>query len=309
LATVLISNGTLRQGDYFVCGEHYGKVRAMQDHVGRKMGSAEPSIPVEITGISGVPLAGDEFAVVPDEKSAKEVIENRKSRSIKPEAGRKGLTSLDDLFERMKEGDVKELNLILRADVQGSLEALTESLLKMVTDEVRLKVIHSATGAITEGDIMLASASEAIIIGYNVRANPRVADMAERENVDIRHYDVIYNVLKDIRQAMTGLLDPIFEERVIGRADVREVFRVPKAGVVAGCQVTSGHVERNSRARLLREDVVVFDGKIGSLKRFKEDVKEVQTGYECGIGLENFNDVKQGDVIEAYQMEKTAAEL
>ncbi|HDR15618.1 MAG TPA: translation initiation factor IF-2, partial [Desulfobacteraceae bacterium] len=309
LATVLISNGTLKQGDFFVCGEHYGRVRAMQDHMGRRMDSAGPSIPVEITGISGVPLAGDEFAVVPDEKSAKEVIENRKARGRKPEAAKKGLSSLDDLFERMKEGEVKELNLILRADVQGSLEALSESLLKMSTDEVKVKIIHSATGAITEGDIMLASASDAIIIGYNVRANPRVSDVAERENVDIRHYDVIYNVLKDIRLAMTGLLEPVFEEHVIGRAEIREVFKVPKIGSVAGCQVTNGHVERNSKARLLRDDVVVFDGKVASLKRFKEDVKEVQTGYECGVGLENFNDIKEGDVIEFYMMEKTAAEL
>ncbi len=309
LATVLISNGTLKQGDYFVCGEHYGKVRAMQDHMGRRMDSAGPSVPVEITGISGVPFAGDEFAVVPDEKTAKEVMENRKARGMKPEAAKKGLTSLDDLFERMKEGEIKELNLILRADVQGSLEALIDSLLKMSTDEVKVKIIHSATGAITEGDIMLASASDAIIIGYNVRANPRVADIAEKENVDIRHYDVIYNVLKDIKQAMTGLLEPVFEEHVIGRAEIREVFRVPKVGAVAGCQVTNGHVERNSKVRLLRDDVVVFDGKVSSLKRFKEDVKEVQTGYECGVGLENFNDIKEGDVLEFYLMEKTAAEL
>ncbi len=309
LATVLISNGTLKQGDYFVCGEHYGRVRAMQDYKGRRMGSAGPSVPVEITGISGVPLAGDEFAAVPDEKTAKEVMENRKARGRKPEAAKKGLTSLDDLFERMKEGEIKELNLILRADVQGSLEALSDSLLKMSTEDVKVKIIHSATGGITEGDIMLASASDAIIIGYNVRANPRVADIAEKENVDIRHYDVIYNVLKDIRMAMTGLLEPIFEERVIGRAEIREVFRVPKVGAVAGCQVTNGHAERNSKARLLRDDVVVFDGKVTSLKRFKEDVKEVQTGYECGVGLENFNDIKEGDVIEFYLMEKTAAEL
>jgi translation initiation factor IF-2 len=309
LATVLISNGTLKQGDYFVCGEHYGRVRAMQDYKGRRMDSAGPSVPVEITGISGVPLAGDEFAVVPDEKTAKEVMENRKARGRKPEAAKKGLTSLDDLFERMKEGEVKELNLILRADVQGSLEALIDSLLKMSTEDVKVKIIHSATGGITEGDIMLASASDAIIIGYNVRANPRVADVAEKENVDIRYYDVIYNVLKDIRMAMTGLLEPVFKERVIGRAEIREVFRVPKIGAVAGCQVTNGHAERNSKARLLRDDVVVFDGKVSSLRRFKEDVKEVQTGYECGVGLENFNDIKEGDMIEFYLMEETAAEL
>jgi len=309
VATVLIKNGTLRRGDHFVCGEKHGKVRAMLDQRGKKMKSAGPATPAEIYGISGVPMAGDEFIGVQDEKTAKQVIEHRKAGAKRQVVGRKGLVSLDDLFERIKEGDVKELNIVLKTDVQGSLEAVGESLVKQSTEEVKLNIIHSATGAITESDVMLASASGAIIIGFNVRVNPRVSDVAEKENVDIRYYDVIYNVVKDIRLAMAGLLEPVFKERVIGRADVKEVFRIPKVGSVAGCYVTDGHVERNGRVRLLRDDVVVFDGKIASLRRFKEDAKEVQSGYECGIGLENFQDIKSGDVFEVYEVEEVKAEL
>ncbi len=309
VATVLIKNGTLHQGDHFVCGEYYGRVRAMLDQRGKQMKSAGPSLPVEVYGISGVPMAGDEFIAVQDEKRAKQVIEHRKSESKKFETVKRGLVSLDDLFERIKEGDVKELNIVLKTDVQGSLEALSESLDKQSTEEVKLKIIHSATGAITESDVMLASASGAIIIGFNVRANPRVREIAEKENVDIRYYDVIYNVVKDIRLAMVGLLEPVYEERIIGRVDIKEIFRVPKVGAVAGCQVTDGHVERNANIRLLRDDVVVFDGKIASLRRFKEDAKEVQSGYECGIGLENFQDIKPGDIFEVYQLEQVQAEL
>jgi translation initiation factor IF-2 len=309
VATVLIKNGTLRRGDHFVCGENHGRVRAMLDQRGKKMKSAGPATPAEIYGISGVPMAGDEFIGVQDEKTAKQVIEHRKASSKRQVVGRKGLVSLDDLFERIKEGDVKELNIVLKTDVQGSLEAVGESLVKQSTEEVKLNIIHSATGAITESDVMLASASGAIIIGFNVRVNPRVSDVAEKENVDIRYYDVIYNVVKDIRLAMAGLLEPVFKERVIGRADVKEVFRIPKVGSVAGCYVTDGHVERNARVRLLRDDVVVFDGKIASLRRFKEDAKEVQSGYECGIGLENFQDIKPGDVFEVYEVEEVKAEL
>lgn len=309
VATVLIKNGTLHQGDYFVCGEHYGRVRAMLDQHGKQMKSAGPSVPVELYGISGVPMAGDEFIAVQDEKRAKQVIEHRKSDGKKIETVKRGLVSLDDLFDRIKEGDVKELNIVLKADVQGSLEAVSESLDKQSTEEVKLKIIHSATGAITESDVMLASASGAIIIGFNVRANPRVREIAERENVDIRYYDVIYNVVKDIRLAMAGLLEPVYEERIIGRVDIKEIFRVPKIGAVAGCKVTDGHVERNANVRLLRDDVVVFDGKIASLRRFKEDAKEVQSGYECGIGLENFQDIKPGDIFEVYQLEEVQAEL
>ncbi|MCP4682666.1 MAG: translation initiation factor IF-2 [Desulfobacterales bacterium] len=309
VATVLIGNGTLRTGDLFVCGEFYGRVRAMHDQRGKKMDKAGPAVPVEIHGISGVPMAGDEFIVVKDEKRAKQIVEHRKAVSRKQDPAKKGIVSLEDLFEKIKEGEIKELNIVLKTDVQGSLEALAESLIKQSTEEVKLKIIHSATGAVTESDVMLAFASNAIIIGFNVRANPRVSEVAEKEKVDIRYYDVIYNAIKDIRLAMTGLLDPVYEENTIGRADIKEIFRVPKLGAVAGCYITDGHVERNANIRLLRDDVVVFDGKIASLRRFKEDVKVVQTGYECGIGLENYNDIKPGDSFEVYLITEVEAEL
>ena len=308
-ATVLVRDGSLRQGEHFVCGEHYGRVRAMFNQLGKKIKSATPSVPVEIYGISSVPLAGDEFIAVKDEKIAKQVVEHRKARAKKQGIITRGVVSLDDLFDRIQQGEVKELNIVLKADVQGSLEALADSLTKQSTEEVKVKIIHAATGAITESDVMLASASGAIIIAFNVRANPRVSRIAERQKVDVRYYDVIYNVIKDIRLAMAGLLEPIYKENVIGRADIKEIFRIPKVGAVAGCHVTDGRIERNAKARVLRDDVVVFDGKIGSLRRFKEDVKEVQSGYDCGIGLENFQDMKPGDVFEVYQVEEVQAEL
>jgi len=308
-ATILIKNGTLRPGDQFICGEHYGRVRAMNNHRGMKMNEAGPSMPVEIYGISGVPMAGDKFIVVQDEKTAKQISEHRKRMVREKETGKRDLVSLDDLFERIKEGEIKELNIVLKTDVQGSLEALSDLLVKQSTNEVKLKIIHMATGTITESDVMLASASNAIIIGFSVRANPRVTEIAKKEKIDIRYYDVIYDALKDIRAAMTGLLEPIYEENIIGRAYIKEIFHVPKVGAVAGCQVSDGHIERNANVRLLRDDVVVFDGKIASLRRFKEDVKEVQSGYECGIGLENYNDIKPGDVFEVYKMEELAAQL
>lgn len=309
VATVLIKNGSLNPGCQFVCGDYYGRVRAMLDHRGRMMKNAGPSVPVKLYGISGVPMAGDEFIVVKDEKTAKQIIEHRKARGQKQGLVKRIPVSLDDLFDRINKGDVKELNIILKTDVQGSAEALSESLVKQSTEAVNLNIIHSATGAITESDVMLATASGAIIIGFNVRATPRVVEVSEKENVDIRYYDVIYNAINDIRLAMTGLLEPILEEHVIGRAEVKEIFRVPKVGAVAGCQVTDGHVDRNANVRLLRDNVVVFDGKLASLRRFKEDVKEVQTGYECGIGLENFSDVKPADIFEVYEVEEVAAEL
>lgn len=309
VTTVLIKTGTLKQGDYFVCGQHYGRVRAMTDYRGVKLESAGPSLPVEIHGISGVPMAGDEFIVVASEKTAKQVIENRMAEKKKQEVGRTGIVSLEDIFEKIKEGEIKELNIVLKADVQGSLEALSGSLVKLSTENVKLKIIHTATGAIAESDVMLASASGAVIIGFNVRANPRVSALAEKENVDIRYYDVIYNALHDVRDAMAGLLEPVYEENVIGRADVKETFHLPKVGTVSGCYVTDGHIERNARVRLLRDDIVVFDGKVASLKRFKEDVKEVQSGYECGVGLENYQDVKPGDVFEFYRLKEVEADL
>ncbi len=309
VATVLIKNGSLQQGDYFISGENYGRIRAMLNNRGRRMISAGPAVPVEIYGISGVPMAGDKLIVVKDEKRAKQIIEYRQAKMKTKDMGRRDIVSLDDLYEKIKEGMIKELNIVLKADVQGSLEALSDSFAKLSKETVKLKTIHSSTGAITESDVMLASASGAIIIGFNVRANPRVVEIAEKENVDIRYYDVIYNVLEDIRLAMTGLLDPVYKENVIGRADIQEIFRVPRVGAVAGCQVTDGHIERNAKVRLLRDEVVIFDGNMASLRRFKEDVKEVQSGYECGIGLENFQDIKPGDVFEVYQMEEVQAEL
>ena len=309
VASVLIKNGTLRQSDHFICGDHYGRVRAMLNQQGKKMKSAGPSVPVEIYGISGVPMAGDEFIVVQDEKKARQIIEHRRTKSKKLETGKRGLVSLDDLFERMKEGEVKELNIVLKTDVQGSLEALADSLVKQSTEEVKLEIIHSATGAVSESDVMLATASDAIIIGFNVRTNPRVSKIAENEKVDIRYYDVIYKAIKDVRMAMTGLLEPIYKEQIVGRADIKEIFHIPKIGSIAGCYVTDGSVNRNVSVRVLRDDVVVLEDKIASLRRFKDQVKDVQSGYECGIGLENFQDFKPGDVFEFYEIEEIEAEL
>jgi translation initiation factor IF-2 len=309
VATVLIKEGTLKQSDYFICGENYGKVRAMLNNRGKKMQTARPSVPVEIYGISGVPMAGDEFYVVKDEKIARQVAAYRHSKLREKESAKSGVVSLDDLYEKIKEGAIKGLNIILKADVQGSIEALAESLDKLGTGEVQIKMIHSSTGAITESDVTLASASHAIVIGFRVRANPRVAQIAEKLSVDIRYYDVIYNLIEDIKMAMAGLLEPIYKENIIGRADIKEIFNVPKVGTVAGCYVTDGHIERNALIRLLRDEIVIFDGKMASLKRFKGDVKEVQSGYECGIGLEDFQDIKPGDVFEVYQVEKIQAEL
>jgi translation initiation factor IF-2 len=309
VATVLIKEGTLKPSDFFICGGNYGKVRAMTNHRGVKMITAGPSMPVEIYGISGVPMAGDEFIVVRDERIARQIVEHRQVKIKEKERARTIIVNLEGLYEKIKEGKIKELNIILKTDVQGSLEALSEALGKLGTEEVKVKLIHSSTGAIKESDIMLASASGAVIIGFRVRANPRVTEVAERENVDIHYYDVIYNLIDDIRKAMAGLLEPISKETVIGRVDVKETFTVPKIGTVAGCYVTDGRVERNAMVRLLRDDVVVFDGKMASLRRFKGDVKEVTAGYECGIGLESFQDIKPGDVLEVYKVEHIKAEL
>ncbi|MFO8163608.1 MAG: translation initiation factor IF-2 [Thermodesulfobacteriota bacterium] len=308
-ATVLISDGTLNQGDFFICGEHYGRVRAMLNDRGQKIKSATPSMPVEIYGISAVPMAGDDFIVTSDEKKAKLISEHRKAKAQLDTAATRDSISLDNLFDRIRDGEVKELNIIIRADVQGSVEALVDSLTKLSTEEVKLKVIHGGTGSVTESDIMLASASKAIVICFNVRANPVVKALAGKEKVDLRFYNVIYKVIEDIRSAMAGLLEPVYSEKIIGRADIKEVFHVSKVGTVAGCYVTDGKIERGAKARLLRDDVVVFDGNLSSLKRFKDDAKEVSSGFECGVGLENYNDIKPGDVFEFYTLEEMKAEL
>ena len=309
VATVLIRNGTLNQGDFFVSGESFGRVRAMSDDRGQKIKSASASMPVEIYGISGVPKAGDDFIVVRDEKKAKLVSEHRKAKARLETVTKQGSISLDTLFDRIKEGAVKELNIIVKADVQGSLEALVDSLVKLSTEEVKLKVIHGGTGALTESDVMLASASKAIIICFNIRTNPAVEAIAEKENVDVRFYDVIYKVTEDIKLAMAGLLEPVYSENIIGRADVKEIFHISKLGTVAGCYVTDGRIERSAKVRLLRDDVVTYNGKISSLKRFKDDVKDVPSGFECGIGLENYDDIKPGDVLEVYTLEEMKPEL
>lgn len=309
VATILIGNGTLMQGAFFVCGESHGRLRAMLNDRGQKIKSATPSMPVEIYGISDVPMAGDDFIEVSDEKKAKLISEHRKAKARSETVSRQDSISLDNLFDRIKEGEVKELNIVVRADVQGSVEALVDSLIKLSTEEVKLKVIHGATGAVTESDVMLASASKAIIISFNVRANPTVRAVAEKENVDVRFYDVIYKAIEDIQSAMAGLLEPVYSENIIGRADIKEIFHVSKVGTIAGCYVIDGRIERGAKARLLRDDVVIFDGNINSLKRFKDDVKDVSSGFECGLGLENYNDIKPGDVLEVYTLEEMKAEL
>ena len=304
VATILIQEGTLRAGDIYVCGVHSGRVRNMFNDRGQRIESAGPSMPIEVIGLSGVPNAGDDFIVLTDEKQAKLVAENRLLKLRERELTRSTKVTLESLYDQIKVGEIKELNVILKTDVHGSLEAITDSLLKLSTAEVKVNLIHSATGAITETDIMLASASNAIVIGFNVRADAKVTEIAEQEKVDVRYYDVIYQILSDIRDAMVGMLEPVYQENVIGRAEVRQTFHVPKIGTIAGCFVLDGRVERNAKVRVLREQVVVYDGKISSLKRFKEDAKEVKAGFECGIGIENFNDVKVSDILEAYEMQE-----
>jgi len=309
VATVLVREGTLRVGDPVVCGMHYGRIRAMLDDQGHQLESAGPSVPVEIVGLSGVPMAGDEFLALKDEKNAKQVSEHRQQKQRSKELAQSSRLSLDKLYERMQEGEVKDLNLIIKADVHGSIEALNDSLTKLSNDEVKVNVVHSASGTIAESDVSLATVSNAIIIGFNVRPSPKVQSLANEENVDMRFYNVIYDVIKDVKNAMVGMMASTFEEHVMGTAEVREVFQIPKIGNIAGCYVTDGKMERGQKMRLLRDGVVVFEGKNSSLRRFKDDVKEVQTGYECGIGIENFNDIKVGDTIDCYYLEEIKPEI
>ncbi len=309
VATVLVQEGTLKTGDFFVVGQFSGKVRGMLDYKGRRIKTAGPSIPVEVQGLSGVPQAGDEFIVVTDEKMAKSVSHSRLLKARESELGASSKISLDKLFEQMSEGDVKELRVVIRADVQGTLEAFAKAAEELSTSEIKVRVLHEGTGTVTESDILLASASQAIIIGFNVRPSGKVKELASKESVDVRAYDVIYHALDDIRKAMVGMLEPTFEEDVIGNAEVRETFNVPKIGRIAGCAVTDGKIQRHAGVRVLRDGVVVYTGKIGSLRRFKDDVKEVLTGFECGIGVENFNDIKVGDNLEAFVMLEVAATL
>ncbi len=304
VARVLVQKGTLKAGDPFVVGPHHGRVRALINDEGRKVQDAGPSMPVEVLGISGVPQAGDPMVVLEDERKARQVASQRMQRLRQDERAKSARVTLEELYESVKEGTIKELAIVLKADAQGSIEALVEALRKLSGDEVRIRVIHSSVGGITESDVMLAAASNAVIVGFHVRPIPQAVTAAQREEVEIRLYNVIYDAIKEIQSAMTGLLDPVTREVTRGRVEVREIFQIPRVGPVAGCYVTDGVVQRNSLARVIRDNIVVYEGRIGSLRRFKDDVGEVQNGYECGIAIENFQDVKQGDVIEPYAVEE-----
>ncbi|MFS0751806.1 translation initiation factor IF-2 [Oceanobacillus sp. 1P07AA] len=304
VATLLVQNGTLRVGDPLVVGSTFGKVRAMVNDLGQRVTEVGPSAPVEITGLHGVPQAGDQFLVFKDEKKARQIGEAREQKQIDANRGTQSTVSLDDLFEQIKQGEMKELNIIVKADVQGSVEALAASLQKIEVEGVNVKIIHTGVGAITESDIILASASKAIVIGFNVCPDVNAKNAAESEKVDLRLHRVIYNAIEEIESAMKGLLDPEYEEKVIGQAEVRETFKVSKIGTIAGSYVTDGKITRDAGVRLIRDGVVLFEGELQALKRFKDDVKEVQTNYECGITISNFNDIKEGDIIEAFVMEE-----
>ncbi|MBI2089315.1 MAG: translation initiation factor IF-2 [Deltaproteobacteria bacterium] len=301
VATVLVQEGTLRVGDPFVCGVFYGRVRAMIDDRGRKVDEAVPALPVEILGLQGVPQAGDSFVAVADETKARQVAEFRRTKQRESELVKTSKVSLEDLYDQIKTGDVKELRVVLKADVHGSVEALTEAFGRLSGAEVKLRVLHGSVGGITESDILLAAASNAVVIGFNVRPESKAAHLASQEGVDVRLYTVIYEALADVRAAMEGMLEPTYREQIHGRVQVRQIFTIQGVGAVAGCYVTEGKIQRSSLVRLLRDQVVVHEGKLGSLKRFKDDVREVTAGYECGLSLDGFQDIKAGDVIEAYE--------
>ncbi|GIM47842.1 translation initiation factor IF-2 [Collibacillus ludicampi] len=303
VATVLVQNGTLRVGDIVVAGTSYGRVRAMINDRGRRVKEAPPSCPVEILGLNEVPSAGDLFVVYDDERKARQLVEKRQAKQKQELLGAQNRVTLEDLYKQIQEGEVKELNIIIKADVQGSVEALAGALEKIDISGVRVNIIHKAVGAITESDILLATASNAIVIGFNVRPETNASKMAESENVDIRLYRVIYDAIDEIESALKGMLDPEYKEVIVGRAEVRQIFKVSKIGTIAGCYVTDGKIARNNDARVIRDGIVVYEGKFDSLKRYKDDVREVAAGFECGLTLERFNDIKEGDIIEAFVME------
>jgi len=302
VATILVQSGTLRKGDIVLCGFEYGRVRAMRDENGQEIDEAGPSIPVEVLGLSGVPAAGDEATVVRDEKKAREVALHRQGKFREVKLARQQKAKLENMFSNMTEGDVAELNIIVKADVQGSVEAIIQSLQELSTDEVKVKVVGSGVGGISETDATLAAASNAIMVGFNVRADASARRIIEAENIDLRYYSIIYELLNDVKAAMSGMLQPEFKQEIIGLAEVRDVFKHPKFGAIAGCMVTEGIVKRNNPIRVLRDNVVIFEGELESLRRFKDDVSEVRNGMECGIGVKNYNDVKVGDQIEVFEV-------
>jgi translation initiation factor IF-2 len=309
VASVLVENGTLRIGDALVAGQHAGRVRAMFDERGRGVKEAGPSTPVEALGWDGVPAAGDLFSAFDDEREAREIASKRQALAREHEFRAAKAISLAEIYSQISQGEVSELKLIIKGDVDGSVEALSESLAKLGTTEVKVHVIRQAVGQITESDVLLAAASEAIIVGFHVRPDARARELAQREKVEIRLYDIIYKVVEDVKQALEGMLKPELKEVVVGSAAVREVFKLSKSGTVAGCMVTGGTIPRTTKVRLLRDGLTVWTGRIGSLRRFKDDVKEVTNGFECGIGLDGMNDIKVGDVIEAFTIEELARTL
>lgn len=304
VATLLVQNGTLNVGDPIVVGNTYGRVRAMINDRGKNIKNAKPSTPVEITGLQDVPNAGDRFVVFGNEKTARQIGETRQQQYIESQRQNNSAVSLDTLFEQMKQGEMKDLNVIIKADVQGSVEALAMSLAKIDVDGVNVRIIHTGVGAINESDITLALASNAVVIGFNVRPDNNAKQMAQTEQVDIRLHSIIYKVIEEIEAAMTGLLDPEFKEKVIGLAEVRQVYKVSKVGTIAGAYVTEGKVSRDGKVRVIRDSVVIYEGEIDTLRRFKDDVKEVQSGYECGMTVENYNDIREGDIFEVFIMEE-----
>jgi translation initiation factor IF-2 len=307
VATVLVRNGTLKVGDHFICGSVFGKVRALFDDHGEPIREAEPSTPVEVLGLDAVPEVGDTFQVVTDTAKAKQIVMYREVKAREQSMARSSRLTLDELHDQLKEGEVKDLNIILKTDVGGTAEVLSDTLQKLSTDKIKIRVLRSAVGAITESDVLLATTSEAIIVGFNVRPERNAQALAEREKVDVRMHTIIYELVDEMKRAMSGLLDPVFKQVYKGRAQVREVFRISKVGAVAGCVVDDGVIARSSEIRLLRDNVVVHTGKILSLKRFKNDASEVKAGFECGISIANYNDLKPGDVIEAFATERDDA--
>jgi len=309
VATVLVQNGTLRVGDPFICGSVFGKVRALFDDRGRTLEQAGPSSPAEVLGLENLPQAGDAFQVVSDEVKAKQIASYREQKLREAALARTARVSLDQLQEQLAAGTVKELRMVLKADVQGSAEALTAQLEQLSTEKVRTEILHAAVGGINETDVLLAAASNAVIIGFNVRPDRKAAELAQQEGVDIRLYDVIYDVVEEMRKALAGMLEPTLKETLVGRAEVRETFRIPKVGTIAGCYVLDGKIVRDADVRLIRDSVVVYQGKVASLRRFKDDVTEVRSGYECGVGISNFSDIKVGDLIEVFTVQKVASEV
>ena len=309
VATLLVRNGTLAKGDFIVAGEHFGRVRAMLDEGGSQIASAGPSIPVEVLGLSGTPDAGDDFAVVEDERRAKELVDFRRERSQQARLQQQQVARMDSLFDNIGEGETPTLNIVLKTDVRGSLEALITAINDISTDEVRANIVSSGVGGINESDANLALASKAVVIGFNVRADTSSKRIIEQEGLDLRYYSVIYEILDDIKQVMSGMLAPELREEIVGVAEVREVFRSPKFGAIAGCMVIEGSVHRNKRIRVLREDVVIYEGELESLRRFKDDVPEVRQGTECGIGVRSYNDVQERDKIEVFDTKEVARSL